>query len=68
MKFKYKLVSSRERLRQKVFTIWIVLFSASLVEGYKCAVLHAEVTLFSWRCSAGTEFRVLLQADESRKP
>lgn len=51
MRFKYKLVSSRERLRQKVFTIWIVL------EGYKCGVLHAEVTLFSWRSSAGTGFR-----------
>lgn len=70
MRFKYKLVFSRKRLRQKVFTIWIVLFSASLVEGWKCAVLHAEVFLFSRRCSAGAGFRgpVLLQADKSRKP
>jgi len=73
MRFKYKLISSRERLRQEVFTIWVVLFSVSLVEGCKSAVSHAEAKkkpLFRWRCLAETGFRgpVLLQADKSRKP
>lgn len=38
-------------------------------EGCECVVVHAEVSLPSWRCSAGTEFTgfVLHQGDKNGK-